>query len=449
MSDGRKRVADGAFLLALMLYILAGVFSVPVHGDEFMQMAMARDTFYLARGQLNRIAFQPPVERDTEQYLRLINGTLNKTLIGVAWMLDGRDAASLPGIFAWAMPFDWNQQHGNVPADDALHVARWPSAMLAALGVIPVFLLGWQLRLRSLAYPSALLYALHPVILLNGRRAMMEGSLMTAILATMCWLLAMIIAEHSATASGFMRRIPLPLRYAILGLLAGLAMAAKQTGVVTAAAALLAALLAGLARERSWRPLARAGLAAIAAILTWFALNPAYWNDPVHAIRETITARSDLLTLQTQGNPLAFDSLGQRLQAIITQPFLTPPQYYELPNWAGVLDTQIAAYQQSAVDGWDWGPLVGAALTVLMGIGLLALVYDALHRDLVAWAILIWTAATFFSSLAVPLNWQRYYLPLILVGIILAAAGLGRLVVRRVPEEKPALSAVREGKPAA
>lgn len=449
MSDGRKRLADGAFLLALVLYILAGTVSVPAHGDEFMQMSMARDTFYLARGQFDRIAFQPPVEADTEQYLRLINGTINKTLIGVAWMLDGRDAASLPGIFAWAMPFDWNQQHGNVPADDALRVARWPSAIPAALGVIPVFLLGWQLRLRSLAYPAALLYALHPVILLNGRRAMMEGSLMAAILATMCWLLAMIIAEHSAAACGFMQRIPIPLRYAILGLLAGLAVAAKQTGIVTALAALLAALIAGLTRERSWRPLARAALAAVVALLTWFALNPAYWNNPAGALREAISARTNLLNLQTRGNPLAFDDLGQRMQAIVTQPFLTPPQYYELGSWAAVIDKQIAEYKQSAVDGWDWGPLVGAALTVLMGVGLLALAYDALHRDLVAWAILIWTGATFLASLAVPLNWQRYYLPLLLVSIVLAAAGLGRLVVRRVPEERPAISSIPESKPTA
>jgi hypothetical protein len=31
----------------------------------------------------------------------------------------------------------------------------------------------------------------------------------------------------------------------------------------------------------------------------------------------------------------------------------------------------------------------------------------------------------------VPMNWQRYYLPLTLVAIILAAEGIGRLLVRR------------------
>lgn len=41
MSDSRKRVADIAFLVALMLYILAGVNSTPPHGDEYMFTAMA------------------------------------------------------------------------------------------------------------------------------------------------------------------------------------------------------------------------------------------------------------------------------------------------------------------------------------------------------------------------------------------------------------------------
>src|SRR6266852_3126097 len=230
MPDSRKRIADIAFLLALMAYVLAGVTLTPMHADEFMQMAMARDTFYIAHGQWNQIAFTPPVQPDTEQYLRLINGTINKLLIGVAWRLSGRGADTLPGIYAWAMPFDWNQRQRNVPGIDALHVARWPSALLTALGVIPVFLLGWQLRLRSLAYPAAAMYALHPVILLNGRRAMAEGSLMLASLLAMAWLLGMIVAEHSGNAKGFMLRLPFAVRYAVLGLFAGLAVAAKQTG---------------------------------------------------------------------------------------------------------------------------------------------------------------------------------------------------------------------------
>lgn len=434
MPNSRKRLADGAFLLALIFYVLAGVALVPLHGDELMHMAMARDTFYVIHGQWDRLAFRPPIEPDTEAYLRLINGTINKTLIGVAWIIDGRDVNTLPGIFAWAMPLEWNRAQGNVPSDDAIRLARWPSALLTALGVIPVFILGWQLRLRSLAYPAALLYALHPVILLNGRRAMAEGSLILFTLLTIYWLIAIIIAEHSATANGFVRRLPVGIRYGILGALIGLTVATKYTGLVVAIAALSAALATGLMRSRSWRTFAWVGMAGVVGLLVWFALNPAYWNDPIGALRYTVSARAELLDRQGRGDPLVYKDGGERLKALVLEPFLTPPQYYEAPTWAGTIDDQISAYQRSSVDGWDWGVPIGILLTALAIIGLLTLMYDAWHRDLIAWAILAWTAATVVGSLAIPFAWQRYYLPLTLVAIILAAAGMGRLLVRRTAD---------------
>src|SRR5437763_684333 len=96
MSDSRKRIADAAFLLALMIYILAGVAVVPAHGDEYMQTAMAVDTFSLLRGDWNRLAYHPPVAPNSETNLRLINGSINKMLIGIVWMLSGRSADTLP-----------------------------------------------------------------------------------------------------------------------------------------------------------------------------------------------------------------------------------------------------------------------------------------------------------------------------------------------------------------
>ncbi len=437
MSDSRKHIADAAFLLALMLYIVAGITLTPVHGDEFMQMSMARDVFYMAQGNWNRLAYTPPVPSDPEQYLRMINGTINKDLIGIVWLLNGRTVTSLPGIYAWEMPFDWNVQKGNVPSIDAVQLARLPSALLTALGVIPMFFLGWQLRLRSLAYPAALLYTLHPVILLNGRRAMMEGSLILTTLLTISWLLALIVAEHSANADGFMRQLPFWARYSVLGLLAGLAVASKYTGLVVIGAALAAALLAALARDRSWRPLVWTGLSLVVAILTWFVLNPGYWNNPIGGVIDSFKTRADLLEFQSN-TPLRYNSVGERAGALITEPFLTPPQYYEAPGWDDVVKDQVLANEQSSLDGWDWGPLmqvVGVALSLLAGIGLFALVYDAFHRNLIAWTILIWALATALYSLAIPFGWQRYYLPWILVVILFAATGLGRLFVRRMPEE--------------
>src|SRR5690606_15042710 len=71
-----------------------------------------------------------------------------------------------------------NQRTGHFPADDLLRAARWPSALLTAAGVVVMFALGREAGGRPAAYLASAYYALSPALLLNGRRAMMEGSLL-------------------------------------------------------------------------------------------------------------------------------------------------------------------------------------------------------------------------------------------------------------------------------
>ncbi|MBX3065626.1 MAG: hypothetical protein KF726_21800 [Anaerolineae bacterium] len=438
MSEQRKRFADLCFLAALMLYILVGVALVPPHGDEYMLMAMGRDAFYLSRGDWDRVLVTPPLQVDTEPYLRVINGTISKTLIGCSWLLSGRTEASLPGIYAWGMSQQWNIEQGNVPTDDNLHFARWSSALLTALGVFPAFALGWLLRLRSMAYPLTLLYALHPVILINGRRAMMEGSLFFFSLLTIAWLAAVIVAEHSATAESWLRRIPAALRYGSLGVFAGMTVAAKQTGIIVLATVLISLVVTEVINRRLRRAIWSAALTGIIALTTWFAMNPGYWRDPVGVLAAALEARGQLLAQQASDPLLAYADIGQRIAGLITQPFMQPAQYYEAPTWADLIDPQIADYEASSVSGWHWGTIIGGALTLLAGVGLLMLVRDALRRDLLAVMILVWAGIAVASALTVPLAWQRYYLPLTLLALLLAAVGMAKLLVRREVASSPA-----------
>jgi 4-amino-4-deoxy-L-arabinose transferase-like glycosyltransferase len=433
VSEQRKRVADIGFLLALMVFVVAGIALVPPHGDEYMQMSMAKDVFYEARGEWSRLAFVPPIQPDTEPYLRLLNGTLNKTLIGLTWLLTGRTEHGLPGIYAWGESQEWNTQQGNVPTDDDLTLARWSSALLTALGVIPMFVIGWHVRLRSVAYPAAILYALHPAILINGRRAMMEGSLLFFSLLTLAWAIEMIVTEHSASARGWMRRLSPIVRYAGLGVCCGLVLSAKYTGIAIVGTALLAVTITSLARRITWQAPLYAMLAGVITVTSWFALNPIFWNDPVGALRASVEARVELLNRQSTDPLLAYETTGEKLTALITQPFLRPPQYYEAPTWTGLIAEPIAAYEASTLHGIAWTPLLGVALTALMLYGLMRLIIDALRRNLVAVAILIWLAVTLVTSISSPLDWQRYYLPLILVAVVLTATGIGYLVVWRLP----------------
>ena len=416
ISDARARLADALFVMALIGYVFAGLAITPQHGDEFMQMAMARDVFYLARGQTDQLRFVPPVQPDTEQQLRLINGPMTKDFIGLLWIVTDRSDFTLPSIFAWAMPLDWNVAHGNVPDGNTLAAARLPSTLLTAAGVLLIFLIGLRLGGRKAAYPAALLYTLHPLILLNGRRAMMEGELFG------CTLLLILVALWLTTPDR--RRLWNPLAWLLFGLCAGLTICAKHTGLIPVLTMFAALLWNGwqapaFGLRRTLVSLLAAGVVTAGVFLI---LNPAYWNDPVGAASATLGARSELLATQTAHDPATYSSGLARLGGMLRDPFLAPPQYFEAPTWQGVIDGPIQVYEASALSGWRWPLPVGVLLTALAGLGaLLAGVRAVRDRDPAGRVLLLWFAASLFGAAIIPLDWQRYYLPWLLPLVVLAA----------------------------
>ena len=121
MANIWKRIADIVFVLALMAYIVAGFWIVPLHGDEITHIAMSRDSLYLLRGQWDKITLVPPIDSEYK-YLSLVDSPLTKTVLGIAWMLAGRDETSLNDAYHWEYPVEWNQQHGRWPTSDALNL---------------------------------------------------------------------------------------------------------------------------------------------------------------------------------------------------------------------------------------------------------------------------------------------------------------------------------------
>ena len=80
--------------------------------------------------------------------------------------------------YLWGENYDDNVGRGLVPSPAALNVYRTPSTLFTILSVGVVFLIGKLYGGRPLAYFVSGLYALNPIILLNGRRALQEGSLL-------------------------------------------------------------------------------------------------------------------------------------------------------------------------------------------------------------------------------------------------------------------------------
>lgn len=442
---------DIIYLLILAVYVIAGVPLVSFHGDEPMQIYMSGDyeTAIVARNPA-ALMTSPPYYIDTDPQLRILNGSINRYAIGLARSIAGIGTDQLPPRpgWDWGLVYDDNARTGHVPSDQLMLAGRLPSALFLAGSVFVIFGLAWQFGsasawlARPLAYSVTALYALNPIILLNGRRAMQEGSLL--FFGLLVILVAVVISRRRANDK------PIPV-YLWIGLIlsGALTLASKHNGVVFVGAVLGWIFVGELTHFDLRRTaLTTAGLIASGAliVLLFIGLSPALWNDPVARFGDLLAVRAELLDIQTSVDPLAPTTLAQRIEGIVTQPFLTPLAHFEVASWATFepITEQINRYMASPLSGVQFGAAGGFILTVLAGAGILILLMPAFrpnHEWALSAGLLLWLVLTAASLLANPLPWQRYYLPLIPVAALLAGTGLMgilRAFVLRYRQDAPA-----------
>jgi 4-amino-4-deoxy-L-arabinose transferase-like glycosyltransferase len=417
-------------LLDLLWLILLGafVFAIPptFHGDEPMQIYMSRDyETALVEGNPSALTTTPPYEIDQDPHLRLINGSINRYAIGLSRQLAGLGLDTLtprPG-WDWGQDYAFNVDTGHMPSEALLRAARFSSTLFLALSAAVMFALGWQYGKRPPAYFVSALYTLNPIILLNGRRALQEGSVL--FFGLLLILIAVLISHKRRSIWMWLALV----------IVAGLTLASKHTGVVFIAGAFGWIFLTDLLRL-NWRDLLlttlRLIVSGVLAVALFVALSPALWNDPLARVANLLEERARLLDIQVSGNPT---TLERRIGGIITEPFMTPPQHFEVAFWGTfqAVSDEVGRYMASPFSGVQFGIILGGALTLLAGIGILF----SLRRDWRA-GVLVWLAVTAASLLANPLDWQRYYLPLIPVATLLAGIGGYGLVRRFVwkPEQR-------------
>ncbi len=416
---------DAVFLAVLVAYVLIGTPLVPFHGDEATQIYMSRDYAYqFQQRDLDLVRYQddPPIPQ--MQYLRLINGSLNKYLIGLAWHISGFTAADVNEQWDWNGGWQYNLDNHHSPSPALLVTARWPSALLLAASVAILFLLAKQLGGRPVAYLACLYFVLNPGVLINGRRATMEGSLY-------CFALLTVLAGVQ-----FLRRPSLPTSL-LLGAATGLAVASKHPALFTlvpvyAACALYPFALALLPRARRPNVPVRAlafGLIAalVVALLIFYALNPVWWGaSPLYQIALILRLRTDLLNGQTATFG-GYASRIDQLAGFLRQTFVVQPQYFEASGWGEHLAGPIAAYEASPWHGLALGgSLIGALVMAALTLTGIAAFFR--HRTLLfstRWLIGLWALVAVLTTWALtPVEWQRYYLPVFPVVGLFAAFGL-------------------------
>lgn len=439
----------------LIIYAALGLKLAPFHGDEAMHIYTSKDyaTVFIDHN-LQSLPVNPPYDIDSDPRLRLLNGSVMRYSVGLSWQLAGltpQDLPPRPG-WDWGLHYADNVSTGHRPSDALLTAARSAALVYFALSIISLFGIGWHFGGRWTAYIASALYTLNPIILLNGRRALVESAMLGFGLLTI-WIALQIVRKREQGGKGLWGW------WIVLIITSALALVSKYTDTIFLAGAFGGIFFAELLRAvRQWR---QAGLSpsqplrslisstlklAVSGILTLaltVALSPALWNDPVSRVRDL----SQMLTEQVNIvvsilAPNAPTTIPQRVEGIVTQPFLTPVAYFEQASWseAAPITAEIATYEASPLRGLPVSPLIGIPLTLLAALGFIAVLWPRLRpyeSGSVSAVLLVWLLITVLNLLINPLPWQRYYLPEIPIMTLLVAIGVMSIVRLVQPRQKP------------
>jgi len=402
------------------LFALWGADRVPFHPDESTGLFMSSDFGFFWSKPL-ALAWRPPEEVDLKTHYRLLDAPLSRQIIGLARALRGLPAPMQD--WRWDQSWEWNRQAGALPDPTLLQTARWANTLLLPFSLLFIYLSGRLMGGVAVGLAAALLLGLNALVLLHTRRAMMEAALLLGV----CFALWSMVSGQRAW---------------MIGLALGLALCAKQTAAVLVPVGLLAAAWESGDASASRQDVGQAAgdgprhpagrnirriivretqvLGMMAVVVT--ALNPVYWRAPLPALQEALARRQSLAIRQ------AFDvarlapekslgGYGERTAALLINLFMAPPAFAEYGNYTQETSAAERAYGaipgHGLLRGLAGGGFMLAAL--LFGMALSTLNYrqaGQMGRRALALGWVTTAALTVGHVLLIPLDWQRYVLPL-------------------------------------
>jgi 4-amino-4-deoxy-L-arabinose transferase-like glycosyltransferase len=429
---------SAGLVVAFVPLYLGGRAEVPFHPDESTHLFMSRDfeSLFLRR-DLAALAWHPGEPLTPEARYRLLDAPLPRYLIGLARRLGGFSADELNGDWEWDQNWAANVRAGHLPAPALLSTARIPAALLGGLTPALMFWIGAKVRGARTGLFAALLLGLSPLMLLHTRRAMAE--------APMLFFTCLSVWAGLRYAQAWDRLAqmdrPIFLGGTALGVIVGLAAASKHSAVVILPAVLLAAGLA--IAQRPW-PLARrmaaltgAWLAiGLSSGLTFLALNPVTYRAPVAVVAAMIRARADFVRAQVNYTAavlpeLTLTTIPERFRATLLELYLRPPAVWDAPVYLEELGPKAEAYWNRPLGRPS--PMVGALVAGFGAAGMGASLFHLFRNRFNAatraeQAVWLWSAAALSSILLfAPLDWQRYFLPLLPPACLFAALGADAL----------------------
>jgi Dolichyl-phosphate-mannose-protein mannosyltransferase len=417
------RFIDAVWLLALAIFVLVGAPLVSFHGDETIQVYNSHDyaTAFIEGRPLDLVIdFSQPM---SAYYLRIHDSSIPRYSIGLSWHLAGLSESDLPSRgWNWSESYNRNLELGLRPSPPLLNAARLALSLFLAGSSAVMFAIGWRFGRRPLAYFVSALYTLNPIILLNGRRAIQDAPLLCFGLLTL-FIVATISQKRTSGQKS------LKIWWLALMVASGLTLLSKNSGFIYIASAYGWIFVAELthfnfrAAVGAALRLAACGLMALVMLVMF---SPGLWGDPLTGFQKMVAVRVDQMEIQTRSVGGA-SSMGERISALVMQPYLTPVWHYELTYWGSIrqIKAEIEHYMASPLSGIQFGRVGGLLLTLLALIGLVMMFRPRLNIPLsLSVGVLAWLAVNVVVLLVNPVLWQRYYVALIPIMSLLSGLGV-------------------------
>ena len=406
------------FCACLALYTVAflgGVASVPYHPDESSYLFMSDELEPMLTHPSSLYWSERPAD-GKRQSLRLLNPPLIHIVVELGRRAAGLDP--LPVDWNWSAPWDYNLLAGAVPSPALLQAGRMAVAVLFPLSLVLFFFAARRAAGDFTAWAAVVLLASNALLLLHARRVMAEGTLIFAV-ALFLW--TMVVARQHP----WLAAIP-----------AALAVCAKLS-LAPLVLIGLAAILWPLEAERPAALRARQAVvyAALGLALT-LALYPIAWQQPLRVAEEISRTRDYVANIQMQKYAdQVIKTPGERLRALVRQVYFAPPDFYEDPMYAAQTRDSETAYLANPLHRLLRSGLGGGILLALTLAGL-GLCLPRMRREL-AYLLAATLLLAFALLAAVPLEWQRYYLPLLPFTCFWAAYALdqARVWIRRAQKK--------------
>lgn len=411
--------SDAVLILLCILigiFFLIGIEGVPFHPDESSLLYQSRDLEKLFTDP-SLLVWVSEHTGEVDQTYRLLNPPIPKYLIGIGRILAGYDSQSVEVDWNWSATWDENADRGAIPERKLLLGSRLAITAVLLCTMVPLILIAKKISGTKLAIVVVLIFGIHSLALLHGRRAMSEGPL---IFGSTLAILGIMEAKG---------------RPGLAGLGTAIAASSKLSAVALIPVGILAILWRrGGEVSTTRKPYRQFLMFSAVTVFVTFILNPVLWSNPLAGIGGIWNSRVEFSarqreSIQAVSPEQILETPAQRVVAIIGMMFFRAPQTSEVANYIEKTRSFEQAYLDNPANTLISGSIGGGVAFVFTIFGIAISIFQLKQfswekKRLVALLLIGAGAQASALIIANAIPFQRYYIPLLPFVILLMGIGI-------------------------